>query len=156
MIVKKLHPKKLFLIDQYLRIDTYDRGWFGADLSGQEEMDRIYSAVQERFQDQIETGTIEMIRSNSIDALRTIENGSLDWVYIDGDHNYEFVSKDLETSWDKIRCGGFISGDDYRLEGWWHNGVTKAVNEFLAKHSNSIEQTFFLGTQFLFQKKTDK
>ena len=56
-----------------------------------------------------------------------IPDGSLDLVFIDGDHSYEAVSKDLEFWWKKIRIGGMMLGDDYQS---CHLGTTRAVDEF--------------------------
>ena len=45
-----------------------------------------------------------------------------DWIYVDGNHLYEFVRADLELSLRKARRGGFITGDDYQDGGWWAVG----------------------------------
>lgn len=38
---------------------------------------------------------------------------SLDWVYIDGNHEYEHVIADLEVFYRKLKSGGILAGDDY-------------------------------------------
>lgn len=50
----------------------------------------------------------------------------LDFVYIDGNHNYEYVKKDINIYYKKILPGGIISGHDYPdiLD------VKRAVDEF--------------------------
>jgi methyltransferase family protein len=35
-----------------------------------------------------------------------------DWIYVDGDHQYEAVKKGLESYLPKVKPGGFITGDD--------------------------------------------
>jgi len=57
---------------------------------------------------------------------------SLDLVFIDGDHSYNAVSRDLPFWWGKIRKGGWLLGDDYNS---CHPGTTQAVDEF-AKNMN--------------------
>lgn len=59
-----------------------------------------------------------------------VENKSIDVVYIDGDHSYEAVLKDLESWYPKLKEGGFLCGHDYNPVGK-HKGVYKAVNEFI-------------------------
>jgi hypothetical protein len=54
-----------------------------------------------------------------------VANESLDCVFVDGDHSYDAVVKDLPFWWKKIRPGGKMLGDDY-----WMNDVEKAVTEF--------------------------
>ena len=53
-----------------------------------------------------------------------IDDKSIDFVYIDADHEYESVRKDIAAWHPKIRRGGIISGHDYSS-----SGVYKAVNE---------------------------
>jgi hypothetical protein len=57
----------------------------------------------------------------------------LDWVYIDGDHNYPSVAVDLANAVRLVRSGGFILGDDYIDDGWWGDSVIRAVNEVIKK-----------------------
>ena len=48
-----------------------------------------------------------------MDALGDIPDGSLDFVYIDGDHNFRHVAEDI-FEWSKmVRSGGVVSGHDY-------------------------------------------
>jgi hypothetical protein len=42
-----------------------------------------------------------------------------------------------------------IAGDDYGLVGWWEDGVTRAVDEFVASKGLTLT---VLGNQFLFTK----
>jgi len=55
---------------------------------------------------------------------------NLDFVYIDGNHAYDFVKRDIELYWPKIRRGGVLGGHDFHI-GW--KGVAKAVVEFALK-----------------------
>ena len=50
---------------------------------------------------------------------------SLDFVYIDGDHRYHAVKKDLENYWPRVKLGGLFAGHDYG-----NRNVHKAVHEF--------------------------
>lgn len=54
-----------------------------------------------------------LIRGNSVDVANTIEDGSLDWIYIDADHKYESVMADYHAWMPKVRLGGIVSGHDY-------------------------------------------
>lgn len=49
----------------------------------------------------------------------------VDFVFIDGNHAYQFVRQDIELYWPKVRPGGFLSGHDYNQA-----DVKRAVNEF--------------------------
>jgi predicted O-methyltransferase YrrM len=77
--------------------------------------------------------------------LRFIKPYCFDFVFIDGDHRYSGVSKDIDNLWLSVRPGGILCGHDYNsrefderyievdfVEGV-HHGVTKAVNEAFEK-----------------------
>lgn len=54
-----------------------------------------------------------IIRKASMDAVHEFKDGSLDFVYIDGDHNFKHIAQDIyEWTW-KVRKGGIVSGHDY-------------------------------------------
>lgn len=57
-------------------------------------------------------------------------------IYVDGDHSYEGVLKDLETWYPLLHKNGVICGDDYSLPG---SGVAKAVNHFCEIHNLKFE-----------------
>lgn len=58
----------------------------------------------------------EIIRKPSTEAYKCFEDGSLDWVFIDGDHSVEEVLRDIVNWSKKIRKGGVISGHDWQFE----------------------------------------
>ena len=49
----------------------------------------------------------------SAEILETFADDYFDWLYIDGNHLYEFVRQDIEVAFRKVRPGGIIAGDDY-------------------------------------------
>jgi len=65
-------------------------------------------------------------RKNSTDVtLNEIPNHSLDCVFIDGNHTYNYVIADLIFWRNKVRPGGQLLGDDY-----WMDDVARAVHDF--------------------------
>lgn len=54
------------------------------------------------------------------------EAGSLDFCFLDGDHHFDGVCKDLFAFWPKVRTGGILAGHDY-WGGRNHPGVNDAV-----------------------------
>lgn len=55
------------------------------------------------------------LKVSSREAAESIEDGSLDVCYIDGNHEAEFVREDLEIWTRKVRPGGILAGHDYRV-----------------------------------------
>jgi hypothetical protein len=85
---------------------------------------------------------INSIVSNSVNAAKRYHDKSLDFVFIDGSHDYVSVKNDLHAWYPKVKDGGTIAGHDY---GWpWYpeatwplgkygslnDNVAKAVDEF--------------------------
>lgn len=66
-------------------------------------------------------------RMDSVKAAQTVEDGSIDFVFIDADHSYEGCKADIEAWAPKVRKGGMVAGHDYHRENW--PGVVRAVDE---------------------------
>lgn len=79
----------------------------------------------------------QIIAKFSEDAVKEIKDNSLDFVYIDGDHSYDFVMLDIILWGRKVKKGGIVSGHDYFYE---KNGagrrakVMQAVNDYTKLH----------------------
>jgi hypothetical protein len=91
----------------------------------QSKLDGFYEKVMQRM----ETYNFEFIRKFSVDAAKDFEDESLDFVYIDANHDYESVKADIEAWLPKVKKGGIISGHDYCRRGNMNFGVIEAVNE---------------------------
>jgi hypothetical protein len=132
-ILEVARPRKLYLIDPwiYRTSGDYTRGLYGGQAAdGQELMDQRYHGVLERFDREVRSGRVVVLRATSTEALSEFPDDGLDWIYIDGDHTYAAVAEDLTLSLKRVRPGGLICGDDYGRTGWWGDDVTRAVDEF--------------------------
>ena len=69
---------------------------------------------------------INPIRLSSVEASNRYEDNSLDVVFIDAEHDYENVGRDIKCWLPKVKQGGYIAGHDYHPT--W-TGVCKAVDE---------------------------
>lgn len=89
-------------------------------------------------------GNITLMHGTSDDYAGAFSDNSIDLVFIDGDHRYHSVSKDIRNFWAKIKPGGIMAGHDYDSPEWderfieedyhgKHHGVSKAVDEFFPK-----------------------
>lgn len=65
-------------------------------------------------------------------AANDFEDNSLDFVYIDADHRFDWVMEDLITWGRKVRVGGIISGHDYYR--FRNAGVVPAVDIYTHQH----------------------
>jgi len=152
-ILLHVRPHRLHLIDpwKFEPAPEYERSVYGrARAGGQSELDAIYRSVRERFDHEIQVGTVVIHRVPSEAAATSFADEYFDWVYIDGNHLYEFVMRDLESYYPKVKPGGLIAGDDYGLKGWWDNGVKRAVDEFAQRGGCDPLRT--VGTQFILRR----
>lgn len=82
-----------------------------------------------------------LIIARSIEVAKLIPNHSLDFVFIDGLHDYDSVKADIEAWYPKVRYGGIVSGHDYYQGKSGKMGVMKAVDEFVEKHGLELQTT---------------
>lgn len=119
-ILEICKPKKLYLIDFWAM--------------GNEDWEPF---VRERFKNEIQSGQVVILKGDSIEMLKKIEDKSLDFAYIDAFHDYEHPKNELNTLKNKMKDSGYICGHDYtRVEiiDCTQYGIIEAVNEFLYKN----------------------
>jgi len=78
---------------------------------------------------------IVMGRSNSADAAKKFED-TIDFLFLDGDHSYEGVKKDVDAWLEKLKSGGIITMHDIG----WAEGVKKVVKEDVKPHLERFKQ----------------
>lgn len=97
--------------------DQYEAGGFS-----QEHFDAAYKHAQEALA--AFGNRVSILHMKSEDLL-TITRRPVDFMWIDGDHKYESVVKDLELAKILVKKGGIIGGHDYGLV----PDVSRAVDE---------------------------
>jgi hypothetical protein len=86
---------------------------------------------------------LSVLKGDSSTLLRTFPDNTFDMIYVDGDHTYEGVVKDLEVAYQKIKPGGWLMGHDYEMnmkkaKTVYQFGVKKAVDEFCEFYNQRI------------------
>jgi hypothetical protein len=64
---------------------------------------------------------IEIHRDRTLDCHKRIDNCSLDFLYIDGDHTLKGITADLLLMFEKVKVGGVLGGDDFSKTIWQHD-----------------------------------
>ncbi len=54
-----------------------------------------------------------IVRKTSMEAVTDFADGSLDFVYIDANHEFRYIAEDLSEWTKKVKRGGIVSGHDY-------------------------------------------
>lgn len=145
-ILEVTKPQVLHLIDPWeFQGEFPDRMYGGSVARGQADMDRIYDSVCRRFDS---FDNVRIHRGKSDQVLSQFEDDSLDWVYIDGNHYYDYVLQDLNLSIWKVKSGGYLTGDDYNWGASEGYPVKQALQDF-ALEKGLEQQLEILGSQFL-------
>jgi len=76
---------------------------------------------------------VHLIKGNSNQVLKKMDMSKIDFVFLDGGHQYNTVVNDLNSCIDVLKFNGSILCDDYNLSS--APGVKKAINEFV-KNNN--------------------
>ena len=80
---------------------------------------------------------VNLIKGNSNIILKKIDMSKIDFVFLDGGHNYETVLNDLNCCNEVVKNNGIILCDDYDLT--YAPGVKKAIDKFVLENSYSCE-----------------
>jgi predicted O-methyltransferase YrrM len=115
------HFLKVFAIDPWIDGKGYD----DKDIASI----KMSNFVEAEFDSRLKKfDNFEKIKNFSYNVVDKFEDESIDFIYIDGEHTYEGVKRDIELYQPKIKKGGYIAGHDYKPK--W-TGVIKAVDEVL-------------------------
>lgn len=115
-LIPDLH---LILVDPWC---AYNR------LSDEKAMGRYNKCVQ-----RMEGRNVEFKKMFSLDAAKEIPDGSLDFVYIDGLHEFDAVIMDIIAWVPKVRKNGIVAGHDYYE--FYQSGVVEAVKMYTSVHN---------------------
>lgn len=121
-------------------VDPWQNGYDDSDPSS-------YNIPMERIEAQFDEllpkyPNIIKHKMTSVEGARLFEDASLDFVYIDGNHIYEFVKMDIDAWLPKVKPGCWIGGHDYQHK--WAPGVKPAVLEKLGGIDMHFRETSWI------------
>lgn len=122
--------EKLHLVDPWAHQDV--KLYNDKSNVGQKEQDDLHHGVVDMMTARF-PGRFKVHRDYSVNAARNFKDSSLDYIYIDGRHDYAGVKEDLEAWYPKLREGGLFAGHDFVPDGILSTGdfgVQKGVSEF--------------------------
>ena len=131
--IRLTNPHRLYIVD------SFEGTTYSGDKDG---LNRVYADLNESYEllkaKYNQDLHVVVMKSLSESFLHSMEDDTFDIVYIDADHSYYSVLKDLEKSRKKVKPGGIISGHDYSPR---TQGVINAVNEFVNYYKIPIQLT---------------
>lgn len=125
-------------------VDLFEGSCCSGNVDGNDiiwyDLDKSFKELTEKYKDNV---NINLYKKDSSTFLSTQNDNTYDVIYIDGDHSYEGVKKDLYQAFKKIKKGGYIMGHDYEMN---FNkakinhifGVRQAVDEFCHTYNQTV------------------
>ena len=125
-ILRNLNIKKLYLVDPFKEYEDYLNS---ENNKNQRHLDKVFLECKKRLRKW--NNKIVFIKKFSDAAVTDVPDA--DFIYIDGNHEYQYVLKDIENYWKKVKKNGILAGHDIN---WGENHpVLKAVKDFCNKQN---------------------
>ena len=128
-------PNLLVLVDSW----TFDEKVRGCapQVSGEEPLSQnFFDQAKKDTHDKFKNiQNVHILDFNSQEASSKYEDNFFDYIYIDAEHTYQAVTKDLEVWYPKLKKNGTLFGDDY----YWREeddtlSLHRAYQEFIQKN----------------------
>lgn len=120
-LLSDLDVDEMYLIDPYDAYEDYEES--------KAKSEKLKLAKEEAHNKLEEFQNIHWIEQYSDEALSEIDK-PLDYIYIDGNHSYGYVKKDMENYHPLLKDGGILAGDDIDWD-----GVAQAFVEFSVENN---------------------
>ncbi len=101
---------------------------------GQNQANQRYDEAQER----LKPYGCSLLKMKSMEAIPKFADNSLDFVYLDGAHDFDYIMEDVIAWSRKVKPGGIVAGHDYYR--FRRSGVIQAVD--LYTHMHEIHEWF--------------
>jgi hypothetical protein len=137
-ILNTLKPDLFIAIDSFV-ITAGKEPW------GRHTLQELQCSHQEYytrlFSEQIQRGKMVVKKGLSWDMLEQLPDNSIDYIYVDADHSYESVSKEIAILKLKVKPQAIVHFNDYTYfdqNALMPYGVPKAVNEFMLQENYEL------------------
>jgi len=132
------NAQQMYLAIPDLQLTLIDP-WKPFGRNSQEHMEKVFKRCKRTLKKWNPT----YVRKPSVKAARDIKDESLDFVYIDGLHNFDACITDIIAWAPKVRVGGIVAGHDFYYGYSPHTGVIEAVRAYT--HAHNIKEWHITG-----------
>jgi predicted O-methyltransferase YrrM len=138
----KHDESELYCIDPWIEYDEYQEY--------KSEQSKIYETFQRNVNNSVHKNKIKIHRGFSNDVIPTFSDNFFDIIYIDGNHEPEYVLEDAVLSFRKLKKGGYLIFDDY---GWGGPDLTqRGIDGFMSGYHKKIKILGQHNTQMFVKK----
>ena len=139
-ILDIMKPIKFYALDLFQARDFWGRTYIrDSGLSH-------YEWYKEQFKEEVEKGVMEIHQGYSWEVLEKFPDRYFDYIYLDANHSYDTVVKDVQVIKRKIRLGGIIAFNDYTLYNFWtpstdvgaYYGVVPVANRLINESKSEV------------------
>eukprot|EP00930_Biecheleria_cincta_P004820 TRINITY_DN105751_c0_g1_i1.p1 TRINITY_DN105751_c0_g1~~TRINITY_DN105751_c0_g1_i1.p1 ORF type:complete len:363 (+),score=62.05 TRINITY_DN105751_c0_g1_i1:55-1143(+) len=110
------HGRRLRLVDLWGAQTDSDANLFYVDIAnvhGDSVRKQHRSQCEARLEEWLRSGRATVVNLDSQLAASQIEDGAIDFVYLDARHDFAGVIADIHAWWPKVRTGGVFAGHDF-------------------------------------------
>ena len=133
ILVSKSYAKdpssRIYCVDPWMDYDEYP------EYKGQQE--KGYTTFLSNIQKLADTSKFIVKRGMSDEIVPTFADNFFDIIFVDGNHETEYVYRDGIMALEKVKVGGYIVFDDYTTYLWKHTMV--GIDKFIAESNNKID-----------------
>jgi len=112
-----------------LAIDTWK---VGDDARSKQVGQKLANQRYQEAQKRLEPHNCRLVKETSVEASRCVVRESLDFVYIDGCHEFDYVMEDLITWSRRVKHDGIVAGHDFYS--FRNAGIVQAVYTYTYMH----------------------
>jgi len=120
----------------------------------EEYKDKDFNTIEKNFDSNLKgLSNINKIKSTS-DNFFSKNKIMFDFIYIDGNHKFDYVFRDCENAWKFLNKGGFLVCDDYIWDYYKEllNNPCYAINSFIKKNNVEIKILSVTNSQIFIKK----
>lgn len=114
LLKRSAHIETYYMVDPWRNLEQWHKPYNVPDA----EFTAIYA--QALANTEFASSRRRVLRGTSLETANEVADGSLDAIYIDGDHTLRGIAIDLNVWWPKLRQGGILIGDDFVPKLWQH------------------------------------
>lgn len=111
VILTNFNVEKYIIVDPYQEYDEYKNDGFNNVVKNKGDI--IFEKTKNKLKKINENVDFFRTFSNDVNTINKIQDNSIDFIFIDGNHTGKYVFQDLENYYPKMKKDGILCGDDF-------------------------------------------